>query len=263
MKPSHHQNSVRRSIPGAARTAALILGLAALARADIVVQTQPAWPNPDRFVSVSATLDATNDSSSDNNASGGAYSKSLDAEVASTLLVEAHAKQDSIIPNLVGPSMSGSGSADASAMVDSGSVGNYYAQSFFDVFFEVDLNADYLFTGSLSFWSDDPYGFGSAYFTLSFANGADIFSASNEYDNQGSTGFAGIVGLVAGFTYRLQIDAHVGSEIVEGVSAVKSEATWQFNLGPNTSSVPEPSACLLVLTGAIGLGVTFKRRKRH
>ena len=237
------------------------LGFGASARADIVVQDPPP---PDRAVSASANIDSNFDSQSFLFSSGAGFTNNALASVSVGGIASATADQDSDIPNLTGPTMSGTGSVTGSAIVDAGATGAYSASSFFDVFFRVDLSQNYNFTGFVAYDDPSPPNFGESSVVLQdVSNGNNLYVAFVDWQNPNVVNFAELVTLNTGTLYRLTIYSTTATEgVVEGDFSFGS-GSWGFNLGPQGGAVPEPSSVILLgIGGLAGLVVARRRRNR-
>jgi hypothetical protein len=215
----------------------------AWARADLVVTPNAQnTPTLRSIIANAASVPNKSMNAAIENKTGGQFSDSQTGNAANDTggaAVEAKASQDSTIPNLTGPSMSGMGTVTATWNPGNGQ--GITADSLFDVFFTVDANARYFLDGKLI---DNAPDLG-AILTLSatLLNKTD----STTLANHTTAGFfSDAVMLVTGKTYELKLDANFDGNL-PGVLGTKIEdASWQFTL----STVPEPSSLVL-----LGLGV--------
>jgi hypothetical protein len=206
------------------------------------------------------------------NSSGGVYSDTATSvEVEPTFgTFTAIAAQNSTIPALVGPAMSGSGSVDGSAMqLVSPFVGVVNGDSVFDIRFTVDAPGTYDFMGSVSYSEVAPFGPGGAFITLGNLTTLTPLAYIQRGDTNPGSATTNLSFLLApGNTYRLYASA-----IVTGVAGQGhffeppfvfprtsiSNASWNFTLAP--TAIPEASA--LLTSGAASILVVGMKSKRR
>ena len=238
---------------------AVWLGTAPAASAQITVDLAY---GPDRHVAGSASVDGGSSPSFNvSNGGGGPFSAApapiTDSANGNTVTVSA--SQNSSIPNLTGPSMSGSGAAHETANITNAHgaiVANGSAESFFDIGFEVAVSQPYVLSGSFTAANGD--GSSSAFVVSQFfddTTGDQPFSLRQDTD--GTTPFSVTLSLAAGDQYDLYIDAAAAPGFLFNPTSgpTNFDSSWTFDLSP--VPVPEPSA--LALLGAAGLTAVGRR----
>jgi hypothetical protein len=216
-------------------------------RADIVVTPNaPATPTLRKIVANATSVPNSSNNAPIENKTGGGFNDSQTGNAANGsggAAVEAQASQNSAIPNLTGPTMSGTGSVKVTWNPGNNQAAT--ADSLLDVFFTVDATKPYDFTGALT--SDVKEL--AAITTLSASledttNGNTLAS----HDTVGK--FSDRVTLTVGNTYEIKLDALIDGNL-PGVMGTKiEEAGWNFTLMP----APEPSTIVLAAFGVLGIG---------
>jgi hypothetical protein len=187
-------------------------------------------------------------------------------------IVTAFADQSSSAPTPSGPTMSGRGSVLATANWNDAPPFPGYsalANSFFDVFFEVDVTGFYDLSGEVGgSRSGAPFsGFAAVRIREETAPGSGTFlpilgaDFDRNLSSPGTTPFATTVFLSTGVAYELRADA-VASGGGDTPGEFFGTATFNFLLSsPASVATPEPSSFTLI----IGLGISFTvalRRRR-
>jgi PEP-CTERM motif len=235
-------------------TAAECVTIAA-ARADLVVTPNAQdTPTARSIVANAASVPNKSMNAPIENKTGGGFNDSQTGNAVNGTggaAVEVKASQDSSIPNLTGPTMSGIGTVNVTWNPGGGQGAT--ADSLFDVFFTVDANATYSLSGRLTGNAADL----NAILTLSASllNTTDSTSLAN-HTTAGA--FSDVVTLVTGKTYELKLDANVDGNLPGVMSTKNEDASWQFNL----STVPEPNSLVLFGLGALCVGGWYVARHR-
>lgn len=184
---------------------------------------------------------------SDSTTTFGSYSKSLTSVgVSDAGTVTAAAKQTSSIPDPLGQSIAGVGEVAASVDATGRTGYSVVADSFFEVFFEVDLDGVYSFDASIEFDSDfPPFGGFVKVELLDVTHSLTLESVSLDAINQGTDSILKSVALFAGTEYslfaRVRID---GGAALAGPFGGSS--TWDASI----QQIPEPSSALLLVSAA-------------
>jgi hypothetical protein len=176
----------------------------------------------------------------------------------------ADASHSSTIPDLTGPSMSGSGAANGAATILAPGGGYILADSVFDVRFTVDAPASYLFSAGVSYSEVAPFGVGFGTLGLFNLTTLSQLAFLQKSDSaQGTTAVAQSLVLTPGNTYRLYAAAQVGGNASLGdfngtfvfPQTSSAAASWSFSLIP--TAVPEAST--VVALGLVGVMAAAKR----
>jgi hypothetical protein len=224
------------------------------ARADLAVTANaPATPTL-RSVLANATVGAN---ASMNTAleskTGGGFNQSQPANETDGnggSAVSVTANQDSSIPNLTGPTMSGMGMVEVTwnpGVAQAASV-----DSFFDVFFSVDATAQYVLSGRLTNSTNVLSGI-----TTLFARLLNKTGGTSLADHSAAGPFSDTVMLETGNTYELKLDANIDGNLAAVMATTIEDASWQFTLAP----VSEPSTLALAGTGVLGLTGWYAGRR--
>ena len=166
----------------------------------------------------------------------------------------ASADQNSTTPNVGGPSIYGNGHATGSADWTGPSGFSVMADSFFDVFFQVDVSGTYDLAGSVD---SVLAGSGTAFAKVElFDTGFPAIPLLSELADPAHPGhaFGSPILLMAGSTYELKAKAFVS--FGGGFGTASGDASWDFRLDPQ--AVPEPSS--LVVMAGLGLCFAVARR---
>jgi hypothetical protein len=234
---------------------ALIVGTA---DANIIVLTgSPA--DPDRSITAFAQINTDFDNDSIFFSQGGAFSNSVLALASGDGIALATADQTSDIPDLVGTSMSGTGSAFGAVLPDAGSTGTFSATSFFEVFFELDTPDVFRFNGELFYDASNSVTGYSQAVLVDVTNSTALFFLQKDLSDSGFASFDELFNLQTGTVYRLTLWS-VTAAPLDTTDTLIGNASWQFRFRSN-SIVPEPSSALLFVTAAIP-GVVAITRKR-
>jgi hypothetical protein len=163
--------------------------------------------------------------------------------------VTTNAHHDSTIPIVMGPSMFGSGAIDFDVMRTM-SAGSGFAQSFFDVFFEVSLSGDYALTGDLERHSNAVFAPSA---TVLFEEDMGFKFLNQSVMSFMTEPFDVTVPLVPLTTYHLKLVADVNFDFdaFAMFTDANGGSSWNFSLAP--TAVPEPSSLALLAIGTMGL----------
>lgn len=173
----------------------------------------------------------------------------------------ATATQSSLTPSITGSSISGGGTATASVTWVGPSGYSVTADSFFDVFFEVDLPGTFNLSGVVDSGGTFPPGSGIDSAEVKLVDnalpGSPLFLEGTNPGDPGPDPFNVNLSLTPGITYRLTARALVSRGGPSGVAS--ADASWNLNL--EEVAVPEPSTFVLAALGLLGLGCVALRKK--
>ena len=194
----------------------------------------------------------------DSTPAGGVYTHGASSVGSSPAgFVSSTATQSSVIPDLVGPSMTGVGSS--SVLVDAtGFTGfSVFADSFFDVFFSVTVDQTYRLDADVN-WGGDfpPFGGYARVQLMDVTNMLVPFDVQRDSMLPGTASLDLLIPLYIGNLYRLRAESHIaGGFATAGV--YDATAGWNF-----TFTVPEPTSATLVFIAMLATtGITARRRR--
>jgi hypothetical protein len=163
----------------------------------------------------------------------------------------AHASQSSLLPDVTGPVMSGTGEAD-SLIIANGTDGySTTGDSYLDVFFTVDVAGMYEFDAEVDWVGDDPqfsFGGNHAFVELrDITNSVTLAFIQRDTILTGVQGVSTTLALAPLTSYRITANARVSGS--GGLAAlVGAEGNWTFTLA---AVVPEAGSVAMMTLAAV------------